>query len=393
MTKRRSHGTGSVVARGPGRWQVRASAGRDPLTEGRVRITRSVRGTKKQAEQRLREVQSEIDQGIDVVPGKMTVAEWLDRWLVSHRASGRIGASTDERYAGIIRRHLKPTLGKLLLQQVRPAQVEQVKACWLSGDGSTSTRPLRPSTVNQHLVVLHEAFSEAERLQLVARNPVSRMKKLSLGGQTEQRVLDEDEVRGVLEAARGTPVDVVLRLILATGLRIGEVFALRWSDADFDTGALLVQRNARFRTGSGVVMDTLKTKNARRLIELSPKTMILLARQRVANAEVRLAAGKAWLGQDLVFCSSLGTPHIHANQARVLRRVLGSSGVDVPETVGFHTFRHTAATHWIKAGADIYAVSRRLGHADAAFTMNVYGHLLKGMQATAAGAMDHLIAG
>jgi len=188
-------------------------------------------------------------------------------------------------------------------------------------------------------------------------------------------------------------VDVVLRLILATGLRIGEVFALRWSDADFDTGALLVQRNARFRTGSGVVMDTLKTKNARRLIELSPKTMILLARQRVANAEVRLAAGKAWLGQDLVFCSSLGTPHIHANQARVLRRVLGSSGVDVPETVGFHTFRHTAATHWIKAGADIYAVSRRLGHADAAFTMNVYGHLLKGMQATAAGAMDHLIAG
>jgi integrase len=244
--------------------------------------------------------------------------------------------------------------------------------------------------VHQHLVAIHEAFDEAERLQLVPRNRVSRMKKFSVTGYTEQHVLEEDEVREVLEAARGTRLDMLLRFTLVTGLRIGEVFGRTWSDVDFDGRILLVEGNARFRTGSGVVMDTLKTKNARRLIELSPETVTLLTRQRTVNAEARLAAGPVWLEHDLLFYTTVGTPQ-HPRESSPA--IVGSSGVDVPRTVGFHTFRHTAAALWIKSASDIYAVSRRLGHADAAFTMNVYGHLLKGMQVTAAGAMDHLIAG
>jgi integrase len=393
MTNRRSHGSGSVTARGAGRWQIRVSAGRDALSENRVRITRTVRGTKKQAERLLREVQSEVDRGVAVSGEKLPVAEWLDTWIASHRAAGRISASTEQRYAGIIRKHLKPALGSLLLSEIKPVHVEQVKTRWLTGAESTARRPLAPSSVHQHLVVLSEALGEAERLQLMSRNPVTQVKSPTKGGHTERRILTEDEIRDVLGAAKETSVDVLLRVALATGLRIGEMLGLQWSDIDNDAGTLLVQRNARQQPGVGVVMDQLKTKNARRLVELSPETVDLLSSHRTANRLRKLAAGSAWQDSDLVFCTVVGTAHNQPNLLRVLRRVRRKSGISAPEEVTFHTFRHTAATHWIKAGADIYAVSRRLGHSDAAFTMNVYGHMLKGMQATAAGAFDHLIAG
>jgi integrase len=288
---------------------------------------------------------------------------------------------------------LKPALGSLLLGEIKPVHVEDVKTRWLTGKKSTAHRPLAPSSVHQQLVVLSEALGEAERLQLMSRNPVSRVKSPSKGGHTERRILTEDEIRDVLEAANETSLDVLLRFALVTGLRIGEMLGLKWSDIDADAGTLLVQRNARQQPGQGVVMDQLKTKNARRLLELSPETIALLSGHRTADRLRNLAAGSVWKDLDLVFCTTVGTAHSQPNLLRVLRKVRRQSGISAPDQVTFHTFRHTAATHWIKAGSEIYAVSRRLGHADAAFTMNVYGHLLKGMQATAAGAFDHLIAG
>lgn len=94
----------------------------------------------------------------------------------------------------------------------------------------------------------------------------------------------------------------------------------------------------------------------------------------------------------LVFPSSVGTPWIARNFYRDFRKVLVSSGVSDPASINFHTLRHTAASQWIRRGVDIFSVSRRLGHASAAFTMDVYGHMLNGQQSEAARALDHLIA-
>jgi integrase len=107
--------------------------------------------------------------------------------------------------------------------------------------------------------------------------------------------------------------------------------------------------------------------------------------------ERRLAAGPAWEEQDLVFPSRIGTPWLARNFYRAYRVVVERSCIDDPATVTFHALRHTAATQWLAAGADVHVVSRRLGHASPGFTMATYGHLLSGMQSVAAAAFDDLL--
>jgi integrase len=138
--------------------------------------------------------------------------------------------------------------------------------------------------------------------------------------------------------------------------------------------------------------DSPKTERSRRIIELSTATVHLLRTHRLAQAEHRLKVGAIWKDSGLVFPSLVGTPWLARDFLRGYRSILTKSKIQGSGGVDFHTLRHTAASQWIKYGVDIFTVSRRLGHASAAFTMNVYGHLLKGQQRQAAEALDHLLA-
>jgi len=176
-------------------------------------------------------------------------------------------------------------------------------------------------------------------------------------------------------------------------LRIGEFLALRWLDIDLGAGQFTVRRTARTYSGRGTVYSDPKTAHGRRTIELSAKIIDLLQRHRVKQHEERLQLGPIWTNNDLVFPSRVGTPWDAKNFYRDYRALVDTrSGIARPNEINVHTLRHTAATIWIKAGVEIFTVSPRLGHSDAAFTMNRYGHLVPGMQGTAAQALDHLFA-
>ena len=118
----------------------------------------------------------------------------------------------------------------------------------------------------------------------------------------------------------------------------------------------------------------------------------MLASHRLAQTERRLQLGEVWQDNDLVFPSLIGTPWLPRLFYRGYRPIVDGSGITNPETVNWHTLRHTAASQWLRHGVDVFAVSRRLGHASAAFTMDTYAHLLKGQQRQAAEALDHLLA-
>ena len=166
---------------------------------------------------------------------------------------------------------------------------------------------------------------------------------------------------------------------------------MKWEDLDLDSGTVTVRRTLRRVKGRGLVPGPPKTKNARRSIELSGATVALLKGHRSGQAGHRLLLGPAWEDQRLVFPAA-GRPWWPENFAHEFKRLVRASGVDDPDTVTVHTLRHTGATHWIRAGANLFAVSRRLGHASAAFTMDTCGHMLPGMQRAAAGALDHMLA-
>lgn len=127
-------------------------------------------------------------------------------------------------------------------------------------------------------------------------------------------------------------------------------------------------------------------------VELSPVTVSLLRSHRQRQTQERLRRGAGWQDHGLVFPSVIGTPWFKRMFYRDYRTALERSGVDDTASITWHTLRHTAATQWLRHGADVFSVSRRLGHASAAFTMDVYGDLLKGQQRQAATALDRLLA-
>lgn len=237
----------------------------------------------------------------------------------------------------------------------------------------------------------HGALDQAVRQGLIVRNPVDAVTVPSGRGQGERRALEDDEIALLLAAADGGRQFAPIAFLLQTGMREGELLRLKWADVDLDAQTVTVQRGLVHVRGKGLVLAETKTGKSRRTIGLSPATVALLRKHRARQAEERLKAGAAWSEQGFVFPTNRGTAQWPRTFLRDVKKVVGRSEIADPDMVTVHCLRHTAAMQWIKAGADIHTVSRRLGHASASFTMDVYGHLLKGMQRTVAEALDHLI--
>ena len=369
---KRPYGTGSLVQKGPNKWLVRVYLGPDPARPGKpLRKYVTINGSKRAAQIKLNEILREKDQGLIEAVRDQTVGVWLDRWLEQRHAGGHLSDSVRGRYQGIIENHLLPTLGDLLLRDLKPAQIAALQERWLTGGGANE--PLSPATVYKHMNVLSAAMSEALKQGLIARNPVSAVSRPSPAAAIERRAFDEDEIRALREVAGETRYDVPIRFTLATGVRQGELLSLRWDDINFEKGHANIRGT--------------KTKNSRRTLELSATTVELLRGHRALQNELKLRSI-----HNLVFPCELGTPWHRRNLLRGYRRILSKSNIAHPATANWHTLRHTAASLLILQGVDIFTVSRRLGHASASFTMDTYAHLLKGQQQAAAEALDHLLA-
>ena len=315
------------------------------------------------------------------------MAQYLTAWLPEYAARQDLRESTYAFYDGLLRNHLLPALGRIRLQDLRADHIAPVIHV---ADGAARSRLHRYTLLNR-------ALADAVLKNLIAVNPCDRVERPKKGQSVEKRALTEDEIHALLTAAhsfRGAArLELPIAVLVTTGLRIGEFLALRWSDVDLGAGQFTVRRTARTYSGRGTVYSDPKTAHGRRTIELSAKIIDLLQRHRVKQHEERLQLGPIWTNNDLVFPSRVGTPWDAKNFYRDYRALVDTrSGIAQPNEINVHTLRHTAATIWIKAGVEIFTVSRRRGHSDAAFTMNRYGHLVPGMQGTAAQALDHLFA-
>ena len=385
MVKHRPHGSGSIETRARDYHVVRYELGRDRAGK-RIRRSFVVRGTLKQANRALREAQTKRDHGVTIEPDLITLAEYFPQWLEQHRAASGIAESTQVNYESIIRVHLVPFFGKIRLQDLDPSHVRQFQA-------HQRTQSLARTMMQLHHIVLRRALQDALRHELIGRNvadvvgPPKQVRR-------ERRALEEHEIVAIFSAAAGTELDMPLRVLLATGVRIGELLALTWADLDLDGRTIRVERTARYLDKArGVQVSRTKSPRSRRTIELSAATVAALRGHRQAQAEWRLRCGAMWDDNDLVSPDQLGrlrTPPAFGFAHR--HKAVLPSGVADPRSITPHTWRHTAASQWIRHGADVYQVSRRLGHASVAFTLDTYAHLLKGQQRESAEALDHLIA-
>ena len=371
---------GSIVKRGKNSWSVILDLGRDPVTGKRRQLWRSVKGPKREAEALLVQLLHQRDTGIDVPPGKLSVTEFLQRWLATY-ARPNTAPKTFRRYEQLVRVHMVPTLGSLPLTKLRPLHIQEAYRRIL--DKGLSAR-----TALQCHRVLREALKHAVKWQLLARNPADAV-EAPRPERYEIPALSPEKVLTVIAAANATEYGSLVYTATMTGLRLGELLGLRWQDLDLDSGSLHVRQTCQWLPRQGFIFRQPKSHRSTRSVALSPATVERLRQHRVEQIEQRLASGMAHREDGLVFTSARGEP-IHPSTLRgAWQRLAKAAGL---ERLRFHDLRHAHASLLLQQGVHPKIVSERLGHSGVAITLDTYSHVLPGLQAEAAAKLDDLLA-
>jgi integrase len=232
--------------------------------------------------------------------------------------------------------------------------------------------------------VLHRALQRAVENETLPRNVASVIRPPKVEAQ-EVEILSADEMGVILARLEGHALYPAVALALATGMRRGELLALRWEDVDLEGATVRVER-ALEETAAGLRFKAPKTKHGRRIISLPPSAVDALRAHRLRQLELRVALGQGKLEPDaLVFSTIEGAPLSPDNLSRDWRRVMAA--LDLP-AVTFHALRHSHASALIASGLDVLTVSRRLGHGSPVVTLNAYAHLFTKTDAKAADAVE-----
>jgi integrase len=382
ITNEETQMSGHIRRRGKNSWGLKFDV---PGANG-ARETKyiSVKGTKREAAAKLTELLSQSARGTLVDPSKESFGQFLDRW--DSWASTNLSGKTLERYRGLVANQVKPAFGEFPVQKLRAVHLQEGYAKLLQ-DGGVTGKPLSARSVGHVHRLIHRALGHAMTWGVIIQNPASLVSPPKVEAE-EIEIIREEEVRTVLNALLGRQLGTIAMLALATGARRGELLALRYADVNLDAGTVRVERSLE-QTGAGLAFKSPKTKHGRRTITIPATAVAELRAHKLAHQERMLGLGLGRLGaDDLVFTDPVDAPLKPNAVTNDWLRATSSAG----RSIGLHALRHTHASQLIGAGVDILAVSRRLGHANASITLNVYGHLLHDTDDKAAGAIEAMFA-
>lgn len=372
---------GHIRRRGKNSWELKYDLGRDPTTSQRIIKYATVRGTKREAQRELRKRLDAVDQGTHADPGKLTVGAWLKRWL--EQAQHNVSPKTLERYREIAERHLTPALGSILLAKLQPTDIQDYYAKALTSGRLDGKGGLSPKTVLHHDRVLNIAIKRARKLRVIATDPMAGVEHPKVPARGVQ-IPEPEEMAKLLKAAKPTRLYVPIFLALATGMRRGEVLALRWQDVDLERSVLTVTQ-ALEQTRQGIRFKAPKTKRSRRTIALSPTVVEVLHQHKVAQAEERLKLGLGKNDDGLVFTSLDGGVVNPLTVTQQFGKLVERAGI---KKTTFHGLRHAHFSTLLREGVHPKIASERAGHASVAITMDLYSHVIPGLQEDAALSID-----
>jgi len=306
------------------------------------------------------------------------LGEYLNAWLA--HVGGRVRQKTWEGYESLIRLYARPAIGDVTLAELHPLQLQQLYSSLLA-----KSPPLSGGTVlNLHLV-LAQALSQAVRWGYLASSPAAAVQP-PRPRRPEVAVVDEALAERLLDAVGGTYFEVPVSMAIATGMRRGEILALRWADVDEDLAIARVNRTLQ-TTSKGLVFELPKTRRSKRAIVLPQFIRTYLARQREDQARRRIELGARWHDLDLVVDAGDGSPLHPSKISSRWGKFLRQAGLP---HLRFHDLRHAHATLMLRKGVHPKIVSERLGHASIGITLDTYSHVLPSMQQQAADAFDEL---
>ena len=388
--RRNANGSGSIrkkKIRRNGReyecWEGRVTVGFDPNTGNQIQ--KSVSGkTQKEVAQKLQEIAVEVSHGTYTMPSKMTVKDWLTIWTKEYMED--VKESTAFLYTRYVDKYIVPKLGSIKLEALTTPAIQ----AFYNGliHPKEGVNPLSAKTVKNIHGALHKALQQAVLVGYLRTNPVDACKPPRVV-RKEMHPLEEDQVSAFLTAIQGHPHEYLYKIVLFTGLREGEVLGLTWDCVDFERGTILIKQQLRREQKKGGQYYFTTPKNGKsRTLTLAPSVLQLFRLQKLHQNGLRVEAGELWEEHNMVFSNQFGGYLSYRTVYDCFKRIV--SRIGTPGT-RFHDLRHTYATMAIRAGDDIKTVQENLGHATAAFTLDIYGHVTAGMRQDSANRMEGVI--
>jgi integrase len=370
---------GSLNERSPGHWGIIIDVP-NPATGKRRRKWHSFKGTKRQAQIECARLISAIQTGDYLEPSKTTVAEYLDKWL--EHIKSQVSPRTAERYGELARKNIAPLIGSIALTKLTPMTISTAYSTALASGRRDGGGGLAPRTVHHCHRVLKQALAQAVRWELLSRNPADAVDPPKVERAT-MTTYDLKQTGELIGAMRGTGLFIPTLLAVLLGMRRGEIAALRWRSVDLEAGQVAVVESAEQMNGA-VRLKPPKSGRAR-TVALAQTIIDELRAHRIEQAQSLLKLGVR-LSEDHFVCAyadgrMMQPTWITHEWVRLIR------GTDLP-AYRFHDLHHAHATHLLASGAHPKVASERLGHSKVGITLDLYSHVMPGMQKDAANKAD-----
>ncbi|MGV3467360.1 MAG: tyrosine-type recombinase/integrase [Heyndrickxia sp.] len=359
-------------------WQFTIDIGKDPVTGKRKQMSKGGFKSEKEAQKAARELMVAMDQGTNLLKGKVTFKSFFQKWFYNQYRN-QVDETTFETRKYSFENHIIPYFGDKLLRDIKVYDIDVFY-------NQKVQEGIKPATIGIFRSILNCGFEQAIIWDVMKTNPVRKAKP--------PRIEDKDvvtwsvkEVEHFLNVAREEGKHLPFFISLFTGLRKGEVLGLKWADIDFENKKIHLVRSLA-RVNNRLIFKKVKTKRSKRPIAVSEGFLDILLDARQRQQQLKESLGEAFDDQDLVVCTMYGTPMDPRNILRQLASL--SKKANVPY-IAFHDLRHTHATLLLEKDIHPKIVAERLGHSRIQITLDRYSHVTPDMQEKAATALDDTI--
>jgi len=368
--------SGTIKREANGTYKFTVDLGRKP--DGRRnQILRRGFKTKKAADEAMTALKEAHHKGELLVSSAQLLKDYLEDWLRLRESLNGDKERNLEDKARIVRVNLAPSLGHIRLKDLTAAHIEDAYLQMLCERRDGRSGGLSAKTIKNIHAVLSQALSKAVSRKLLRESPASHV-DLPQAEDTEVNVINRDQCATLLAFAQDRVIYPIAYIALATGMRRGELSALRWSNVDLDRGVVRVTETVSETKGSKLTIKPPKTKAGVRDITLPPSVAEYLRQHRAHEAQKFLRLGER-PEDGFVFTTQVGamrTPNSITNEWDKLRKLVAKNAPDFPH-VRFHDLRHTHISQLLADRKPLTWVSKRAGHKNTHVTATVYAHWIK----------------
>ena len=390
---------GSIEKRGKNSYRLTVSEGFD--LNGKPMIHRkTVHGTKKDVEVELAKFVTEVQNGLIIDGKSLKFSEFTEIWKRDY-GSKELAPSTYKRYCRILETRLLPYFGHFYINKIRPTDIMKFydlleKDTQLvrkkGNNGSKTKKPLSGKTILEHHRLLRAMLHKAVYWQLIVANPAERVQPPK-ARKPKRRSYDDEQTKILLEnlellSSEDTKYKVAIILTVFTGVRLGELMGLEWTDVDFKNGIISINRSSQYLSDMGVFTKVPKTESSIREIAIPEFIISLLEEYKLWYEEQKSVYGELWTNSDRLFVQADGKPMHPSTISKWFVKYVGQIGLPV---INFHGLRHTNASLLVAQNIDIAVISARLGHAQISTTLDFYVHPLLSHNRKAGYALENLL--